>query len=130
MDKEAKAAYMKDYHLRNREERNAKQRAYREKHREYYLKKDKEWRTKNKPLKNAHNAKRRAARLNRTPPWAALDRIEEMYELAQLATEVSGEAYHVDHIVPLQGTHVSGLHIHENLQVIPAIENLRKGNKV
>jgi hypothetical protein len=84
---------------------------------------------KNKSKVNAQVATRHAAKLQRTPPWAVLDKIEEMYELAQFATEESGVPYHVDHIIPLQGNNVSGLHIHENLQVIPATENLSKGNR-
>ena len=66
--------------------------------------------------------KRRAAKLERTPPWVDHDAIKKIYENCP-------PGYHVDHIVPLQGTRVSGLHVPKNLQYLPATENLRKSNK-
>ena len=67
-----------------------------------------------------------------TPKWVDKDHmwlIKEAYELAQLRTKQFGFSWHVDHIVPIQGELVSGLHVIENLQVIPAIENIKKKNK-
>lgn len=63
-----------------------------------------------------------ASKLNRTPPWADLEKIKEFYSNCP-------EGYHVDHIIPLQGEKISGLHVLENLQYLPAKENLKKGNK-
>jgi 5-methylcytosine-specific restriction endonuclease McrA len=77
--------------------------------------------------------KRHTAKLQRTPVWLSDDdrwMLEQAYELAVLREEATGVAYQVDHIVPLQGLAVSGLHVPWNLQVIPAIENKRKGNRV
>jgi hypothetical protein len=67
-------------------------------------------------------AKRRAAKLSATPKWADLEGVKEFYDNKP-------EGYHVDHIVPLQGEKVCGLHILENLQYLTAIENMSKGNK-
>ena len=87
----------------------------------------------NNPSKNlAYLAKRRCAQLKRTPAWLTeTDQwmIEQAYELSALRTKLFGFAWHVDHVIPLQGKYVSGLHIPSNLQVIPATENLRKANK-
>lgn len=59
---------------------------------------------------------------NRTPIWADLDKIREFYNKCP-------EGYHVDHIIPLRGEIVSGLHVVENLQYLFAKDNLSKGNK-
>lgn len=56
-----------------------------------------------------------------TPPWANLDIIARIYECA--------EGLHVDHIIPLQGKYVCGLHVENNLQYLSVEENLRKSNK-
>lgn len=69
-----------------------------------------------------YNAKYKAALLNRVPKWANLQDIADFYSKCP-------EGYHVDHIIPLQGDKVSGLHILENLQYLTARENLSKGNK-
>lgn len=77
------------------------------------------------------NAKRKAAQLKRTPVWLTADdhwMIEQAYELAALRTKMFGFSWHVDHILPLQGKNVSGLHTPYNMQVIPGAENVRKSN--
>jgi 5-methylcytosine-specific restriction endonuclease McrA len=75
-------------------------------------------------------ANRRAAKLQRTPVWLNKGHqfeIDSIYELCSAYRQV-GFDYHVDHIVPLQGKSVSGLHVPWNLQIIHAKENLSKGN--
>jgi len=82
---------------------------------------------------NAAVAKREAAKRKRTPCWLTEDDfwiLQEAYSLAALRTKVFGFSWHVDHVVPLQGKTVSGLHTPLNIQVIPGVENIRKGNRV
>ena len=90
------------------------------------------WR-KNNPDKNtAKEAKRRAKKLQATPKWLTKDhfkQIELEYSLAAWCTKVTKEKYEVDHIIPLQGKHVCGLHVPWNLQVITAKQNREKSNK-
>ena len=82
----------------------------------------KRWRLKNKDKQNAKSNMEKAAKLQRIPPWANLEAIKQFYLNRP-------EGYHVDHIIPLRGKTVSGLHILENLQYLPAKENLAKSNK-
>lgn len=78
---------------------------------------------------NAASARRHAAKLRRTPSWADKDAIAAIYAEAAAMTRETGIEYHVDHIYPLQGRKVSGLHVHTNLRVIPGVENMRKNNR-
>ncbi len=48
---------------------------------------------------------------------------------AKVLEKLTGEKYHVDHVIPLQGKNVSGLHIPANLQILTATANMKKGNK-
>lgn len=77
----------------------------------------------------AYCAKRRAEKLDATPTWANHKTITGIYaESAQRSAE-DGVKYHVDHIVPLKGQNVCGLHCESNLQILTARENILKSNK-
>lgn len=84
------------------------------------------WAAKNRAYLRAKANKRRAAELRAVPSWADAKLIEDFYVTADALNMWTGEWHHVDHIVPLQGKTVCGLHSHHNLQVLPAVENLRK----
>lgn len=76
-----------------------------------------------------HANKRRAAKLNRTPPWSDLDAMRAIYEQARRLTVETGIQHHVDHVIPLQGKRVSGLHVPGNLQILTGSENSKKRNR-
>ena len=90
-------------------------------------------RYKDKKLKyDIRDAKRRADKIQRTPRWIKdvfVEEIKVIYNRANLIKKFTGESWHVDHIVPLKGKKVSGLHVPWNLQLLPAAENLAKSNK-
>jgi hypothetical protein len=71
--------------------------------------------------------RRRARERKNTPPWADLKAIREMYKEAARLTKASGEMHVVDHIVPLDGKLVCGLHWHVNMQVMHWLSNAKKG---
>jgi hypothetical protein len=80
----------------------------------------------------AKEARRRTAKLRRTPIWLTADdfwMIEQAYELAACRSKLFGVPWEVDHVFPLQGKFVSGLHVPANLQVIPAAANRAKTNR-
>lgn len=85
----------------------------------------------NAPKVNAKSKRYVLARELRTPAWLTVDDfwlIEQAYELAATRTRVFGFPWHVDHVIPLHGKVVSGLHVPHNLQVIPAFTNRSKSN--
>lgn len=100
--------------------------------REHYLANKKQYRQDNKGKINALVAARKSVVKQRTPKWLddiGFERIENEYKLAALLTKVTGQSWHVDHIIPLQGKSVSGLHVPSNLRVMIGLDNIRKANK-
>jgi len=125
---EQRSAYMKEWHEKNAIAQIEYRKQYRVDNLEYFKTYDQV----NKHKLNAKTRKRQAAKLQRTPVWLTdIDywMIEEAYELAVLRTTLFGFQWEVDHIIPLQGKAVSGLHTPYNLQVIPMAENRAKNNR-
>ena len=87
------------------------------------------WRKENPAKLTYHSAKRRTAQLQRTPSWADMDEIALIYKQSASLERLLGKKTHVDHVIPLQGKFVSGLHVPANLQIAFAEHNLKKGNK-
>jgi 5-methylcytosine-specific restriction endonuclease McrA len=86
----------------------------------------------NRGKKNAIAMRYKTNKLQRTPKWIKdvfVKEIEVFYKRTQLIKIFTGEVWQVDHIIPLQGKKVSGLHVPWNLQLLPAVENQVKGNK-
>lgn len=91
------------------------------------------WARENKDRANAKTALRRAARQQATPPWLTDEMKVEMqnfYVTAQLVVRLTGIQHDVDHIIPLSGETVCGLHVPWNLQILQATVNRAKHNKL
>jgi hypothetical protein len=90
------------------------------------------WKEANKTQVLADNKVRRRKHRDATPPWLTRrqkSEIRQLYQIAITMTQTTGEQYVVDHIVPLRGESVCGLHVPWNLRVITQEENLKKSNK-
>lgn len=88
---------------------------------------------KGKAKLRANWAKYNATKIQATPPWLTknhLEEIESFYILAKELQWLSNEKLDVDHIVPLNGDNVCGLHVPWNLQILGASLNRRKSNKL
>lgn len=120
-NKEKIAETNKRWYAANREQRLARMKIY-----------GPIWCKANAKKLTARTAKRRSKKLQATPPWLTkldLDHIAMFYEAAADQKQY-GLDCHVDHIIPLQGREVCGLHVPWNLQVLPASENISKGNRL
>ena len=143
-NKEQINARNKKYWDRNKDRLNAAHRAWVQKNKERKRQMDKEYAAKNRDKINASSrayyarnkveCRERCARRGRmqklsTPKWANFSAILLKYKERETMSLVTGLVHHVDHIIPLQGENVCGLHIAENLRVILARDNLAKSNK-
>ena len=105
--------------------------AWRLKNKEFIANYNKLYKSINRPKMTSIQRKRELSKINRTPDWLTdFDylKMDCIYQVAAMRTRESGEKWNVDHIIPLQGKIVSGLHVPSNLRIIPASENMRKNN--
>jgi hypothetical protein len=109
--------------LKNRDKILIQAKEYRIKNADKVKKAVSDWSKRNKPRRRMAVAKRRAFKLKATPKFANLQKIKEIYMNCPVG-------YHVDHIVPLQGKNVCGLHVEWNLQYLTPYDNKSKSNKL
>ena len=114
-----KKDYMKKYDLVNKKTKSEYRKKFRKENKERLA-----------PLERYRANKRRAMKYNATPSWSQDDKIAVLYEKAKWLESLTGLKYHVDHIIPLQGKNVCGLHVWENLQILEMKLNISKSNKL
>jgi hypothetical protein len=137
-------------HHANGDDCRARSKAWHHAHAEYAAERNRQWRERNPRASAASGRawaernpvladiglaarvrKHQAKKLHRVPAWADHEKIKDMYAQARAAREFFPEVeWHVDHIFPLRGKKVSGLHVHTNLQVVPGVANRRKAARV
>tara|TARA_R110000822_G_scaffold182643_1_gene322201 strand:+ start:306 stop:698 length:393 start_codon:yes stop_codon:yes gene_type:complete len=106
--------------------RNSK--TYADKNRKIVNARIKDWKSRNAEKVRMQTATRRAKRKHAQPKWVNSSELLLIYAQAKRVSDMIGYEYHVDHIIPLQGKMVCGLHVPWNLQIIPAWQNLQKQN--
>ena len=136
-NKEIIADRQKIYRELNLEKIKKQQKQYRQDNLEFCRKRDRNYYWKNvehnRARKNANGAKRHSKKLKSCPEWLSqedLSKIKSIYKMARNISKKTGIQHQVDHIIPLQGETVCGLHVPWNLRVITKEENLSKSNKL
>lgn len=140
-NKEQRLKYNREYYYNNQEQLLSKKKEYYTNNKEKCLEISKKYQEihKDKIYKKRKNyfrikaAERRALKLKATPKWLTQEHKELIkieYELAAWCSSVMDCEYQVDHIIPLKGKTVCGLHVPWNLQVITAKENQIKNNRI
>lgn len=122
----------REYYQENRDSIIAKVSEYDKNHRTKANARLKKWKKNNPEKVVADTALRRARKMKATPSWLTVeqkDAISAFYDHAHDCKVTSGQQYHVDHIVPLKGKNVCGLHVPWNLQVLPDDVNMKKNNQ-
>lgn len=122
--------YNQQYYLDNKEELLRNQRRYHKENYDIVIKPGKDkYRYKNPEKIAEWSLKYKMNVEQATVAWANLDKIREIYKLRNKLTNETGIPHHVDHIIPLNGRNVCGLHVEYNLQILSEVENKKKSNK-
>jgi hypothetical protein len=111
------------YYTQNKVKELEKSKLWHKEHKEAVRAHARKYYQKNKGYYKAKRTNREKAIKQATPTWV------DKSEFVKIYGEVP-QGYHVDHIVPIKGSNVCGLHVPWNLQYLSATENLRKSNKV
>jgi len=125
--------YRDQYYRENKEKWTISRERWKRENPEKYKESQKKWEMDNAGKKNSYTAKRRSMKKMATPPWLSKDQLSEIREFYVVAKELqwlSEAPLEVDHIIPLQGELVSGLHVPWNLQILPLPDNRSKSNRI
>lgn len=121
------------YTAQHGERENANRAAYYRINRDAELARKAEYNKKFRAQRTSNQNKRRAKALRAVPPWfGEFDDfvISEAHSVAALRQASTGIEWHVDHMIPLQAKTASGFHVGLNIQVIPALINIKKNNRI
>ena len=137
--------YCRDKYARNPDHNKRRAQEWYNNNHEHSIKRMALWRNNNRELSRQASTRwaknnparvlatmnaRRARLLQAIPAWADLAAIRLVYEKRKQISLDTGMVHHVDHIVPLRGKLVCGLHVSWNLRIIPARDNLQKGSRI
>jgi hypothetical protein len=114
----------------NREGERLKRKAWRDANPETARECALRWYRANPDRYTEYAANRRARLRQAVPGWFDREAVALIYAEAAALTEATGVLHHVDHLIPLKGKTVCGLHVQGNLKAVPAPINLRKSNKL
>lgn len=131
-NKEKVAEFHRQYTSDNRDKINAQRRERSKGRRAIKAAQDKAWRERNPDKWNEKNGRYRAVKRGRYRPYDQefLKLVEEeAFNLCQIRRAMTGISWSVDHMVPLRSKFVSGFHNEFNLNVLPALQNISKGNR-
>ena len=123
------AEYNTAYRTLNAEAIAVQERLYRANNQEKFRAKERRRRERDPVGSLMKTKKRKAAARQAEPRWADQTIIAFIYATRLYLTQDTGEEWHVDHVVPLRGANVCGLHVHYNLRLVPAKLNMVKGNR-
>ena len=127
-----KKAYHADYRAKNKELLRTKKKAYRDANKAKVAEAYKRWREENRETwldgKRAYYSRAKESKVEWDKELTELVMVEGG-DLCRRMEKLTGVKYHVDHIIPLKGKTVCGLHVWNNLRVIPASVNIAKNNK-
>ena len=129
LNKERYAKNSREWIKRNPAASRVYSRRYRERYPGIAAKQTRKWREDNPMYGAIQTARRRASKRRAIPKWADRRAILYHYKRAAFLTKERGFKYCVDHIVPLSSPLVCGLHVQDNLRVIPSGLNLLKSNR-
>lgn len=117
------------YRKKNRKKLNKKSKERYRTDKESILKHKRKYEKNNPHIRAKIKTKRRMAERKAIPDWSETEKIKTVYKKAKWLGKITGLKYHVDHIVPIQGKDVCGLHVWANLQILEVSINCSKQDK-